>query len=97
MITSLLGRSFLGYARSTGTTPCGHAIQPGAGTPLEPAYFAATPAEVDHAMALAAAAFPAYSNLSGKSRAGFLRAIASEIEGVGEDLVERGVLETALA
>ena len=97
MTAPLLGTSFIGYSRSTGTEPCGHAVQPGTGTKLEPTYLSATPAEVEHAMALAAAAFPAYSNLSGKTRAGFLRAIALEIEAVVDDIVERGMLETALA
>ena len=96
MITPLLGTSFIGYSRSTGTETCGTGIQPGTGNSLEPAYRSATPEEVERAMALAAAAFPVYSSLSGKARAGFLRAIATEIEGVVEDLVERGQLETAL-
>ena len=97
MITPLLGSSFIGFSRSTGTEPCGTAVQPGTGTPLAPVYLSATPEEVEKAMALAAAAFPRYSNLSGKTRAGFLRAIASEIETVVDDIVERGQLETALA
>ncbi len=97
MTTPLLGTSFIGYSRSTGTEPCGNAVQPGTGTLLEPAYLTATPAEVDRAMALAAAAFPVYANLSGQTRAGFLRAIATEIETVVDDIVERGILETALA
>ena len=92
----LLGKSFIGYSRSTGTTVCGTGIQPGTGTVLEPAYFAATPEEVDKALTLAAAAFPVFSNLSGKTRAKFLRDIATEIEGVVEDIVARGQLETAL-
>ena len=96
MTTPLLGTSFIGYSRSTGTEPCGNAVQPGTGTLLEPAYLTTTPAEVDQAMALAAAAFPAYSNLSGKTRAGFLRTIAVEIEAVIADIVGRGMLETAL-
>ncbi len=93
---NLLGTSFIGYSRSTGTEICGHGIQPGTGTVLEPAYHSATPDEVERAMALASAAFPAYSNLSGKTRAAFLRAIATEIEGVVEDIVTRGMLEAAL-
>lgn len=96
MITPLLGTSFIGYTRSTGTEPCSSGVQPGTGTKLEPAYLTATPAEVDHAMSLAASAFQIYSNLSGKARAGFLRAIATEIESVVDDIVERGMLETAL-
>ncbi len=97
MITPLLGTSFIGHSRSIGTEPCGSAVQPGTGIRLEPIYQSATPEEVEKAMELAAAAFPRYSNLSGKTRAGFLRAIASEIEAVVEDIVERGQLETALA
>lgn len=96
MTTPLLGTSFIGYSRATGTEPCGNAVQPGTGTKLEPTYLTATPAELDHAMALAAAAFPIYSNLSGKTRAGFLRTIATEIEAVVDDIVARGQLETAL-
>lgn len=97
MTTALLGTSFIGYSRGTGTEACCHAVQPGTGKLLEPAYLAATPEEVERTMALACSAFAAYSNLSGKIRAGFLRDIASEIEAVVEDIVERGGLETALA
>ena len=96
MTHPLLGTSFIGYSRSIGTEPCGTAVQPGTGTLLEPAYMTATPSEVDQAMALAAAAFPVYSSLGGKNRAVFLRAIAVEIEAVVGDIVERGMLETAL-
>ena len=96
MITPLLGTSFIGHSRSTGTQPCASGVQPGTGLSLAPAYLTATPEEVERAMALAATAFPVYSCLSGKVRAGFLRAIATEIEGAVEDIVERGQLETGL-
>ena len=96
MITSLLGTSFIGNSRSSGTETCGNGIQPGTGAVLEPAYMAATPDEVENALSLAAAAFPVYSQLPGKTRAVFLRAIADGIEAVVEDIVERGQLETAL-
>lgn len=96
MTTPLLGTSFIGFSRSTGTETCGHGIQPGTGTVLEPAYVSATPEEVERVMALASAAFPSYSGLSGKTRAGFLRAIATEIEEAVEDIVARGLLETGL-
>lgn len=97
MKTTLLGTSFIGQSRGTGTTVQGHAVQPGTGQKLEPAYLAATPDEVERALSLAAAAFPVYSQLSGITRAEFLRAIATEIEAVVEDIVERGQLENALA
>ncbi len=96
MNTQLLGTSFIGFSRSSGNQTCGHGTQPGTGAVLEPAYLSATPEEVEKAMSLASAAFPVYSDLSGKDRAGFLRAIATEIEGVVEDLVERGQLESGL-
>ena len=47
-------------------------------------------------MHLAAAAFPVFSALPGKTRAAFLRAIASELEASTDALVECGQLETAL-
>ena len=96
MTTTLLGTSFIGNSRSSGTETCGNGIQPGTGAILEPAYMAATPDEVENALSLAAAAFPVYSQLPGKTRAVFLRAIADGIEAVVEDIVERGQLETAL-
>jgi alpha-ketoglutaric semialdehyde dehydrogenase len=96
-MTPLLGTSFIGYSRSLGMDPCGNAVQPGTGTLLSPVYRSATTTEVEQALALAAAAFPVYSSLSGKVRAGFLRAIAAEIEVEIEEIVKRGQLETALA
>jgi 2,5-dioxopentanoate dehydrogenase len=92
----LLGTSFIGSSRSTGTSPFVHGIQPGSGTALDPQFVSATPAEVDQAMHLASAAFPVFSNLPGKTRAAFLREIASELESSTDALVERGQLETAL-
>ena len=96
MITTLTGNSFIGYSRSTGTQPCGQAVNPATGEALAPVYLSATPEEVEQAMALAAAAFPVYANLPGKTRAAFLRKIAEKIEAVIEDIVIRGPQETAL-
>jgi NADP-dependent aldehyde dehydrogenase len=96
MITTLTGTSFIGYSRSTGTQPCGQAVNPATGEALAPVYLSATSEEVEQAMALAAAAFPVYSNLPGKTRAAFLRKIADSIEAVVEDIVIRGPQETAL-
>ena len=58
MITPLLGTSFIGYSRSTGTETCGNGIQPGTGTIAGARLLSATPEEVERAMALASAAFP---------------------------------------
>jgi NADP-dependent aldehyde dehydrogenase len=96
MITQLQGSSFIGFTRSSGKDTCGNAIQPGSGTALAPDFLCATPEEVEKAAKLASAAFPIFSSLPGKKRAEFLRAIATEIESVVGDIVERGQLETAL-
>lgn len=96
MTTSLLGTSFIGHLRSTGSEPHCNAVQPGTGKKLEPVYLSATPEEVEKALSLAAEAFPVYSNLPALSRAVFLRVIATEIEQVVEEIVARGQLETAL-
>lgn len=96
MTTPLQGTSFIGFARSQGTEPCGQAINPATNEKLDPVYHSATPDEVARALDLAAKAFPAYSALTGQERAVFLRAIASGIEARVEDLVARTPLESGL-
>ncbi|MEP2776270.1 MAG: aldehyde dehydrogenase (NADP(+)) [Luteolibacter sp.] len=96
MTTSLSGSSFIGSSRSAGTQVCGQALNPATGEKLLPDYVSATPEEVAKAVDMAAAAFPAYSSMPGKVRAGFLRAIAAKIEGSVEDIAARGPLETGL-
>ncbi|HOO08804.1 MAG TPA: aldehyde dehydrogenase (NADP(+)) [Cyclobacteriaceae bacterium] len=56
----------------------------------------ATLAEVDAAMNEAHVAFLSYKNFDGKKRAAFLRAIADEIEALGDELVKTAMGETAL-
>ncbi len=96
MSIQLSGTSFIGFSRSTGTQVCGQAVNPATGEKLSPQYLAATDAEVEKAMSLAAAAFPAYSSLPGKARAAFLRVIADKIEASVEDIAARGPQETGL-
>lgn len=96
MKSTLSGTSVIGYARGAGTQAAGQALHAASGAKLEPIYQAATPEEVDQAVELAAAAFPIYSALSGKQRGTFLRAIAEQIEGVVDDIAERGTQETGL-
>ena len=56
----------------------------------------ATIQEIDEAMLLAWDAFHAYRKLSLKQRAGFMRAIAKELEAVGDELVQTAMKETNL-
>lgn len=96
MTTELQGTSIIGYGRSQGTETSGQATNPASGEKLAPVYLSPTHDEVDRAIELAAGAFLEYSALSGKERAVFLRKIAEEIDGVVDDIAERGPLETGL-
>ncbi|HZO13397.1 MAG TPA: aldehyde dehydrogenase (NADP(+)), partial [Polyangiaceae bacterium] len=73
-----------------------HATNPATGERLEPAYPSASRADIDRAAERAAAAFPFYARLDGKTRAAFLRRIAAGLEARSEALVARAHLETAL-
>jgi alpha-ketoglutaric semialdehyde dehydrogenase len=96
MQATLLGTSFIGKSRSSGTKSSGQAVNPADGSKLEPAYLAPTGDEVERAAELAARAFPVFSALPGSERAKFLREIAAEIEAVVEEIAARGPLETGL-
>lgn len=59
-------------------------------------YTDATIDQVDHALKEAQRAFLTYKNFSGKKKAAFLRAIADEIEALGQELVTVAMRETNL-
>lgn len=92
----LIGTSFIGNSRGSGTQVCGSAINPATGEKLSPETIAATDAEVSRALELAEEAFFEYRLKSGAEKAVFLRAIASNIESVIDDIAARGPLETGL-
>ena len=92
----LTGRSIIGSRRGETTTASLHGFNPATGETLEPAYHAASAAEVDRAAQLANAAFSSYSQTTGQSRAQFLRQIAANIESLGDTLIARATQETGL-
>ena len=59
-------------------------------------YTDATLTEVDQALKEAHLAFLSYKNFSGKKKAEFLKAIADEIEALGQELVNTAMQETSL-
>ena len=71
-------------------------VNPATGAELEPDFFDAEPAEVDHAMKLAEAAFDPYRHKASAERAAFLDRIGAEIDALGDALIERAVAETGL-
>jgi NADP-dependent aldehyde dehydrogenase len=92
----LSGRSILGQGEGTAAGRQFHAANPTTGEQLEPGFSPATREEVDRAARLAEKAFTTYKVLAGGDRAAFLRTIASKIEAITSELVERAEQETAL-
>ena len=72
------------------------AVNPATGEQLEPEYASSGFAEVDRACALAESASVEYRTLSPEKRAEFLETIADKIEAIGDDLIQRGMLESGL-
>ena len=90
------GRSLIGFGSSTATHEVFYSMNPKSGERLEPAFFAASPNEVDRAVRLAHQAFATYDRVSARDRGAFLRTIAANIESIAEELAERAERETAL-
>ena len=89
-------RSFVSGESVPATGAVFHAFNPVSGMPLEPEFRSATPGDVGRAAEAAHAAFPVLSRRSAGDRALLLEAIAHEIESLGDSLLERCGLETAL-
>ncbi len=96
LVMDLTGVSFLGTRRGSRDGSTFHAANPQSGSALPPAYHAATAADVNEAVGLAAAAFATYSRLSGKAKAALLRRAADQFDHHKQELAERAHLETAL-
>ncbi|HXG56332.1 MAG TPA: aldehyde dehydrogenase (NADP(+)) [Vicinamibacterales bacterium] len=73
-----------------------HAVNPATGQPLPPEFRDATTGDVDAALSAAAAACAPYRALAPARIAGFLDKIATELEALGDALVERAHAETGL-
>ncbi len=93
---TLTGKSFIGSSRaSDNATPftVSHAAN---GETLEPTFHSASSDELQKTVALAAAAFPTFSNTSPAERANFLRTIAEKIDALGSEITPRMMAETGL-
>ncbi|HEY0967841.1 MAG TPA: aldehyde dehydrogenase (NADP(+)) [Opitutaceae bacterium] len=92
----LTGKSLIaGHTGATGGREF-RAINPATATPLEPTFHEATITEVDAAVHAAADAFEKLRMQSAETRARLLEAIATEIEALGDALLERAHAETGL-
>ena len=92
----LTGKSIIGFSRGSETEKTFTAFNPETGEAVEPNFYSATNDELNRAVGLAEQARILYGKLSGKKKAEFLRHIADNIESLGDDLIQRATLETAL-
>lgn len=93
---TMTGEMLIGATAVRGTEDTFYGINPATGDKLEPAYQTGTTADVDRACALAEAAFDTYRATSPEQRATFLESIAAGLEALGDELIQRAHLETAL-
>ncbi|MCE9662054.1 aldehyde dehydrogenase (NADP(+)) [Halomonas sp. M5N1S17] len=92
----LTGQLLIGKSPVTGSKAVINAINPATGETLEPGYAGGGTDEVEQASELAWAAFDTYRETALEVRASFLETIASEIEALGDELIQRCMLETGL-
>jgi NADP-dependent aldehyde dehydrogenase len=90
------GKNYIGYALSAEGAHTFQSYVPATDSFLPEQFHRATESEVAKTMALAEKAFAAYSLISAKQKADFLIAITTEIEALGDQLLERAHLETGL-
>lgn len=93
---SLNGNNLIGLELSGRTRDRFRALNPASGEYLPGEFAEAEAEEVDRAVAKAVSAFSAFSKIFPERRAAFLEAIAEEILALGEELIVRTSLETAL-
>jgi len=92
----LRGQSLIGFELSSRNGAPFRATNPATGETVAPDFHPAEAADVDRAARIADAAFRSYRRWTGKQKAELLNRIASAIEGLGGELIERTAVETAL-
>ena len=90
------GLSLIGGSTGSDSGSTFTAFDPRTGCAIEPVFYSAFKMEVEMAAKLAAKAAPGFARLSNKRRAGFLNAIAENLESVKSKIVSRASLETGL-
>jgi NADP-dependent aldehyde dehydrogenase len=91
----ITGQLIIGFQR-VGSASGFRGRDPLRNTPLEPTFAAAESLQVARACELAERAFDAYRSVGLESRARFLEVCAENLLALGEELLERAALETAL-
>ncbi len=92
----ITGNNFIGFSRSAIEKNYLRAVDPLTGQNLPEKFVSASSEEIELGMHLATKASITYRKMDGAAKATFLDAIADEILALGDELVDRAVLETAL-
>ena len=92
----LHGRSIIGGEPSRRGAAAFTALAPASGQKLSPSFYRVTEEEIDRALDLAAKAFEIYRVQRPDQVAAFLDSMAEQVMALGQELIERASLETAL-
>jgi NADP-dependent aldehyde dehydrogenase len=93
---TLTGHSLIAGQPVVGEGKAAFGFNPASNEQLEPAYTLLTEDQLKAATAAAAEAYASFSTLDPETHAGFLEAIADNIESIGEELIIRAGQETGL-
>jgi NADP-dependent aldehyde dehydrogenase len=96
MTSTITGDALIGGQPEQGAGGSFKAWNPSLREHLEPAFHMVDLNQIDRACTLAGAAFDTFRNTSDSERADFLDAVAEQILALGDELVERAMLETGL-
>ena len=94
---SLHGKNFIGAELSARGQKTFFGFDPRAGKQLDTPFHQGTTEEVDRALSLATDAFPILREASAETIAGFLENIASEIEALGDELIQQAAVEAGFS
>ncbi|MGF6777178.1 aldehyde dehydrogenase (NADP(+)) [Paraburkholderia sp. GAS334] len=92
----ITGDMLIGASAVRGAEGTLRAFDPARNAEIEPVFGAGSAADVDRACKLAALAFDPYRSAPLETRARFLEAIADNIVAIGDELIERAHIESAL-
>jgi len=90
------GHQLIGQQSFAATGKQIYATNPSTGQSIEPGYGSCSMHEIDQACQLAWTAFDSFRETTLTARADFLEEIATQIEAIGDVLIERAILETGL-
>jgi 2,5-dioxopentanoate dehydrogenase len=93
---NISGKNLIGHTYSSEGTVGIQAPHAQTLEPLGPLFYKATQSEANQAVAKAKAAFQHFRTCTAEDKALFLEAIATEIEALGDDLIERYMAESGL-